>query len=94
MQNMGRHLLSWDHQVIFCSRLIGAGKSTLLGILTEKFVESSTKKRKGQCLANGQPYTTNDFNSFGVFVMQNDLLFPCLSVKGFRVHRLFRNLNV
>jgi ATP-binding cassette subfamily G (WHITE) protein 2 len=41
-----------------------------------------TKIVEGRPLANGKVYSSNDFSSFGVFVMQDDLLFATLTVKG------------
>ena len=46
---------------------------------------------QGKCLANGQGYNGYEFTTFGAFVMLNDLLFPCLTVKGIRIDLLSRD---
>ena len=57
----------------------GAGKTTLLSMLACK--RAKKMEVSGSVMANGVAFTSKQFNKFGSFVYQNDILFEALTVR-------------
>ncbi|CAI2387656.1 unnamed protein product [Moneuplotes crassus] len=67
-------------EALFIMGSSGAGKTTLLNALCDRLQKTKNYKLEGDILLNNShPVSQKDFGKYGVYVMQDDVLFPTLT---------------